>query len=67
MSYNYKDKIIDNEISSYQEKFLDYAQNWDDDIDLEKKRVKIINYNNGSSSISLTREKFHLKTRLMHI
>ena len=40
MSYNYKDKIIDNEISSYQEKFLDYAQNWDDDIDLEKKELK---------------------------
>ena len=64
MSYNYKDKIIDNEISSYQEKFLDYAQNWEDDIDHEKKRVKIINYNNGSSSLSLTREEISFEDKI---
>ena len=41
MSYNYKD-IIDPEPSSYQERFLEYANNWEDDSKKEKKRVKII-------------------------
>jgi len=43
MSYNYKEKIIEDNIGSYQEKFLDYATNWEDDTDSETKRVKIIN------------------------
>jgi len=43
MSYNYKEKIIEDNIGSYQEKFLDYATNWEDDTDCETKRVKIIN------------------------
>ena len=42
MSYNYKDKIIDQEFGSFQDKFLDYAHTWEDNKDLEKKRVKII-------------------------
>lgn len=41
MSYNYDD-IIDIEPSSYQEKFLEYANNWEPDTIKEKKRVKII-------------------------
>ena len=42
--YNYREKIIeDSNIGSYQEKFLDYATNWEDDTDSETKRVKIIN------------------------
>ena len=41
MSYNYKD-TIDQEPASYQERFLEYANNWEDDKTKEKKRVKII-------------------------
>ena len=41
MSYNYSD-IIDIDPHSYQEKFLEYANNWEDDSNKEKKRVKII-------------------------
>jgi hypothetical protein len=41
MSYNYKD-VIDTEPCSYQDKFLEYANNWEDDKEIEKKRVKII-------------------------
>ena len=41
--YNYREKIIEDNIGSYQEKFLDYATNWEDDVDCETKRVKIIN------------------------
>ena len=41
MSYNYND-VIDLEPSSYQERFLEYANNWEDDSNKEKKRVKII-------------------------
>lgn len=43
MSYNYKHKIIDDNVGSYQEKFLDYATNWEDDENYETKKVKIIN------------------------
>ena len=54
MSYNYKNKIIQNdEFGSYQEKFLEYANNWEDDTDVETKRVKIILSNSNSSSSSL--------------
>ena len=43
MSYNYKDKVIDNVVGSFQESnFLDYNE-LDDDIDTENKLVKIIN------------------------
>tara|TARA_B100001057_G_C22580998_1_gene845092 strand:+ start:422 stop:703 length:282 start_codon:yes stop_codon:yes gene_type:complete len=45
MAYNYKDKVIENTNNSYQEKFLEYATNWEDDEEFEKKRVKIITYN----------------------
>ena len=42
MSYNYKDKVIDNVGGSFQENnFLDYHE-LDDDTDNEKKIVKII-------------------------
>lgn len=41
--YNYTEKIIEDNIGSYQEKFLDYATNWEDDANSETKRVKIIN------------------------
>ena len=41
MSYNYKD-TIDSEPASYQDRFLEYANNWEDDKTKEKKRVKII-------------------------
>ena len=41
--YNYREKIIEDNVGSYQEKFLDYATNWEDDLDTETKRVKIIN------------------------
>jgi hypothetical protein len=45
MSYNYKDKIIENVAGSFQENnFLDYGE-MDDDFDIEKKAVKIINNN----------------------
>ena len=42
MSYNYKDKIIDQEFGSFQDKFLEYAHNWEDDAEVEKKIIKII-------------------------
>lgn len=50
MSYNYNNKIIETEYGSYQEKFLEYASNWEDDKDFERKRVKIINKENEDSS-----------------
>ena len=54
MSYNYKNKIIQNdEFGSYQEKFLEYANKWEDDTDVEKKRVKIIHAIDNSSTSSL--------------
>ena len=42
MSYNYNNRIIESECGSYQEKFLEYAQNWEDDEQIERKKVKII-------------------------
>ena len=42
MSYNYRNKIIDTEVGSYQDKFFEYASNWDEDEDTESKRVKIL-------------------------
>ncbi len=54
MSYNYNNKIIQNDdFGSYQEKFVEYATNWEDDIELETKRVKIITSISSSSSSSL--------------
>jgi hypothetical protein len=54
MSYNYKNKIIQSdEYGSYQEKFLEYANNWEDEADIETKKVKIISANSHSSSSSL--------------
>lgn len=50
MSYNYNNKIIETEYGSYQEKFLEYASNWEDDKEFERKRVKIINKENEDSS-----------------
>ena len=41
MSYNYKD-IIDSEPGSLQDKFMEYSNNWEDNSEREKKRVKII-------------------------
>ena len=49
MSYNYNNKIIETEYGSYQEKFLEYASNWEDDKEFERKRVKIINKENDDS------------------
>lgn len=51
MSYNYND-IIDIEPTSYQEKFLEYANNWEDDTTKEKKRVKIIHAPHKDEDIS---------------
>ena len=51
MSYNYDD-IIDIEPSSYQEKFLEYANNWEPDTSKEKKRVKIIYAPNKDEDIN---------------
>ena len=42
MSYNYRNKIIDTEVGSYQDKFFEYASNWEEDEDTESKRVKIL-------------------------
>ena len=54
MSYNYKNKIIVNDdFGSYQEKFLEYANNWEDESDVETKKVKIISSNSHTSSTSL--------------
>ena len=47
MSYNYKDKIIDQEFGSFQDKFLEYSKNWEDSDYIEKKRVKIIKEENS--------------------
>ena len=51
MSYNYKD-VIDTEPCSYQDKFLEYAQNWEDNKTREKKRVKIIHQPSKDDEIS---------------
>ena len=53
MAY-YDTKISDADISnnSYREKFLDYAHNWRDDSDIEKKRVKIIKAPNNKEDMS---------------
>ncbi len=50
MSYNYKDKVIDNVVGSFQESnFLDYNE-LDDDLDTENKLVKII-YNDEKEAV----------------
>jgi len=51
MSYNYKD-TIDSEPASYQDRFLEYANNWEDDKSKEKKRVKIIHTPSKDDNIS---------------
>ncbi len=51
MSYNYKD-VIDPEPASYQERFLEYANNWEDDSSIEKKRVKILHAPSKDDNIS---------------
>jgi hypothetical protein len=40
--YNYNSKISEIDVGSYQERFLEYANNWKDESDLENKRVKIL-------------------------
>ena len=50
MSYNYTNKIIvENDFGSYQDKFLEYANNWEDESDIETKKVKIISSNSHTS------------------
>ena len=41
MSYSYKTTISESDHGSYQERFMEYAHNWEDD-KYETKRVKII-------------------------
>jgi hypothetical protein len=51
MSYNYKD-TIDSEPASYQDRFLEYANNWEDDKIKERKRIKIIHAPSKDEHIS---------------
>jgi hypothetical protein len=51
MSYNYND-TIDSEPASYQDKFLEYANNWEEEKTKEKKRVKIISRPSEDDEIS---------------
>jgi hypothetical protein len=51
MSYYNRDVITD-EVGSYQEKFMDYAHNWQDNDKKEKKRVKILHAPSKDESIS---------------
>ncbi len=50
-NYN-TDIIIDAEVGSFQEKYMEYAHNWEDDTSKEKKRVKIIYAPNKDEKIS---------------
>jgi hypothetical protein len=40
--YIYNSKISEVDVGSYQERFMEYSNNWKDENDLEEKRVKII-------------------------
>tara|TARA_B110000971_G_C19911346_1_gene454670 strand:- start:422 stop:682 length:261 start_codon:yes stop_codon:yes gene_type:complete len=51
MSY-YDKRVIDPETNSYQEKFLEYAHNWEDDESKEKKRIKILHAPDKNEDIS---------------
>lgn len=51
MSY-YNDKTIEEGLGSYQEKFMDYAHNWQDNEEKEKKRVKILHAPSKDESIT---------------
>lgn len=51
MSY-YTRNTIENDMGSYQEKFMDYAHNWQDNEDKEKKRVKILHAPSKDESIT---------------
>jgi hypothetical protein len=51
MSYYNRDVITD-EVGSYQEKFMDYAHNWQDNDKKEKKRIKILHAPSKDESIS---------------
>ena len=51
MSYNYND-TIDSEPASYQDKFLEYANNWEEEKTKEKKRVKIISRPSDDEEVS---------------
>ena len=42
MSYTYNTPLSESEHGSYQDRFLEYSHNWQDDSESEKKRVKII-------------------------
>ena len=42
MSYTYNTPLTESEHGSYQDRFLEYSHNWQDDTNAEKKRVKII-------------------------
>lgn len=49
---SYTSRISEIDVGSYQERFLDYAENWKDDKDSEKKRVKIIKAPGDNENIS---------------
>ena len=51
MSYYNRDVITD-DVGSYQEKFMDYAHNWQDNDEKEKKRVKILHAPSKDESVS---------------
>ena len=42
MSYSYQTIISESDHGSYQERFMEYAHNWQDNSIKERKRVKII-------------------------
>ena len=52
MASYYTNSVIDKENYSFQDKFLEYAHNWEDDDTKEKKRVKIIHYPNKDSELT---------------
>ena len=49
---SYTSRISEIDVGSYQERFLEYANNWKDDSELEKKRVKIITAPGDNENIS---------------
>ena len=51
MSYSYKATISESDVGSYQERFMEYSHNWEDGIDCEKKRVKIIQAPNKDENL----------------
>lgn len=71
--YKYDENLIEPEVGSLNEKFLDYAHNWENDEKKEKKRIKILSSPSKDESITFEDkinsyiEKNSLKIKIIDI